>query len=298
MLERLQQKWKVSGSRLLLVLITFALGGSLCGYAGRKILNLFVVNERWIWIFLYIIFMAILWPLCVLLISIPLGQYTFFNNYVHKMGRKLLGSKKLISKQEDFVKDGNVNRIAIFASGAGSNAKKIIAHFKGSQTKVVLIVCNKQGAAVLDIAKENNISTLLIKKDSFFTEWSCIKELKAAGVDLLVGFLWKVPPSLIQAYPGRIINIHPALLPGFGGKGMYGAHVHEAVIAAGEKVSGISIHLVDEQYDHGKLVFQAVCPVDENESAASLAGKIHQLEHKHYPVVIDNFLRENKSIKK
>ena len=186
-----------------------------------------------------------------------------------------------------------VIRIAIFASGAGSNAQKIIDHFKNSDHRIIsLIVCNKPGAGVLSIAEKENIPSLLIDKEKFFRGNAYTDELKQAGIDFIVlaGFLWKVPDALIQAYPGKIINIHPALLPNYGGKGMYGNFVHEAVIAAGEKESGITIHYVDGHYDNGDIIFQARCAVSKNDTPATLANRIHQLEHEHYPQVIENLL--------
>jgi phosphoribosylglycinamide formyltransferase-1 len=130
---------------------------------------------------------------------------------------------------------------------------------------------------------------LLIDKERFFRGDACLGALQDAGIDyiILAGFLWKIPAALVDAYRGRILNIHPALLPKYGGKGMYGMHVHEAVIQAGETESGITIHEVDERYDHGRHVFQARVPLDPHESPESLAGKIHLLEHAHFPRVIE-----------
>jgi len=174
--------------------------------------------------------------------------------------------------------------IAIFASGAGSNAKKIIEQVPG----VSLVVCNKPGAGVLEIASAAGIPTLIIEKERFFRGDGYIGELKAAGIQwvVLAGFLWKVPQSLVAAFPHHIINIHPALLPKYGGKGMYGHHVHEAVITAGEKQSGISIHFVDEQYDHGQVFLQATCPIEAGETPESLVKKIQALEHRHFPAAV------------
>ena len=186
-----------------------------------------------------------------------------------------------------------VTKVAIFASGAGSNARAIINYFKNAAAvKVALIVSNKPGAGVLKIAEKENIPVLIIEKEKFFRGNAYTDELKEKGIDFIVlaGFLWKVPVSLIKAYPHKIVNIHPALLPKYGGKGMYGAHVHEAVIANKEKESGISIHYVDELYDHGSVIFQAKCEVSENDTPQSLAAKIHVLEHQHYPVTIKNLL--------
>lgn len=186
-------------------------------------------------------------------------------------------------------------RLAIFASGAGSNAQKIIDHFRQSSTvKISLIVCNKPGAGVLDIAAKENIPSLIIEREPFFRGDAYTTALKEHAIDFIVlaGFLWKIPPVLIQAFPGKMINIHPALLPAYGGKGMYGHHVHEAVIAAAEKQSGITIHYVDEQFDHGAIIFQATCPVLATDTADDLAKRIHQLEHQHYPQVIDDMMRK------
>lgn len=186
-----------------------------------------------------------------------------------------------------------MKRIAIFASGAGSNARKIIEHFSHHpKINVALIACNKPGAGVLNIADEHGIPTLLIDKEQFFRGNAYADELKADDIDFIVlaGFLWKVPVALIQAYQQKIVNIHPALLPKYGGKGMYGHFVHEAVIANKENESGISIHLVDELYDHGKIVFQASCEVKPDDTPDTLAKRIHELEHKHFATVIETLL--------
>jgi phosphoribosylglycinamide formyltransferase 1 len=183
-----------------------------------------------------------------------------------------------------------MKHVAIFASGAGSNAEKIIQYFAGhSLVKVQLVVSNKAEAGVVGVAHRANLPVLIIEKENFFRGDHYIPALKAHRIDFIVlaGFLWKVPAALIDAYRGRILNIHPALLPGYGGKGMYGAVVHQAVIDAGEKESGITIHYVDEHYDHGDVVFQERCTISENETADTLAEKIHQLEHTHYPRIIE-----------
>lgn len=184
-----------------------------------------------------------------------------------------------------------MTKIAIFASGSGSNAKKIIEYFadkKNNVVKVGLVVCNKPEAGVLKIAEENNIPTLLIDKEKFFRSNGYVDELKAAGISFIVlaGFLWKIPTCLVKAYHRKMINIHPALLPKYGGKGMYGNFVHEAVIANKEKESGISIHYVDEVYDNGQIVLQATCMIDENETPETLAKKVQVLEHRHYPAAV------------
>lgn len=179
--------------------------------------------------------------------------------------------------------------LAIFASGAGSNAQKIIDHFRDSrQVDVALIICNKPGAGVLTIADRENIPSVIIEKERFFRGDTYLPVLQQHGIDfiILAGFLWKLPQPLIEAFPNKIVNIHPALLPKYGGKGMYGHHVHEAVLAAGEKESGITIHYVDRHYDNGDIIFQATCPVLPADTADTLAQRIHQLEHMHYPRVI------------
>lgn len=181
-------------------------------------------------------------------------------------------------------------RLAIFASGGGSNALKIIEYFRSpaSPAIVALVVCNKPVAGVNQVAGNFNIPVLLIERDRFFHGNAYTDVLASTKIDLIVlaGFLWKIPDLLIDAYPRRIVNIHPALLPGFGGKGMYGDHVHSAVLAAGEKESGITIHYVDGHYDSGDIIFQARCPVLATDSPASLAQRVHQLEHTHFPKVI------------
>lgn len=183
-------------------------------------------------------------------------------------------------------------KIIIFASGAGSNAQKIIDHFKEKQTaEIVLIVSNKPDAGVVEIAKNKNIPVLFIEKNKF-RETGYLEEIKKYQPSLLVlaGFLWKVPGILIHHFQNKIVNIHPALLPAYGGKGMYGNAVHSAVISAKEKESGITIHFVDEKYDHGETIFQAKCTLNENETAETLATKIHRLEHEYFAKTIERLL--------
>jgi phosphoribosylglycinamide formyltransferase-1 len=180
--------------------------------------------------------------------------------------------------------------LAIFASGTGTNAARIIDYFRGStRIKVSLIVCNKPGAGVLSVAERAGVPTLLIEKELFFRGGAYVEELRGKNIDFIVlaGFLWKIPEALVKAYPGRIINIHPALLPKYGGKGMYGRFVHEAVIAAGDKESGITIHWVDEHYDHGEPIRQIRVTVEPGDTPETLAGKIHLLEYEHFPKVIE-----------
>ena len=185
-----------------------------------------------------------------------------------------------------------IKHVAIFASGTGSNAQKLIDYFKNSEKiKISLVVCNNPDAGVLEIATKENIPILLIEKQKF-TQTGYIPELKNKNIEFLVlaGFLWKIPPVLIAEFSHKIINIHPALLPSFGGKGMYGNAVHAAVLSAKEKQSGITIHYVDEKYDHGKIIFQSICPVEENETVESLSKKIHELEHKFYAEQVEKLL--------
>lgn len=186
----------------------------------------------------------------------------------------------------------NKKQIAIFASGAGSNAQKIIDYFRGHPfVSIALIVCNKPGAGVIKIAETEGIRQLLINKEKLQSPgFPSILQEKRIDFIILAGFLLKIPSALIKAYPRHIINIHPALLPKYGGKGMYGHFVHEAVIDAGEKESGITIHYVDEQYDHGATIFQATSPVLPTDSPESLAEKIHLLEHLHFAPVIEKLI--------
>jgi phosphoribosylglycinamide formyltransferase-1 len=190
----------------------------------------------------------------------------------------------------------NKTRLVIFASGAGSNAQKIIDYFKEKTTaEIVLIVSNNPKAGVIEIAAKENIPVLIIEKNQF-KESGYLEKIKKSNPDLIIlaGFLWKIPQALIQSFPHKIINIHPALLPAYGGKGMYGNAVHTAVVTAGEKESGITIHFVDEKYDHGETIFQAKCSLSEDENAETLAEKIHHLEHEFYSQTIEGLLREGK----
>ena len=266
MFDRLQKKWKVNGLQLTLIICTFAIGGSATGYVAKKIMNALPIGQDWLWGVIYILLITIIWPLAVIIISIPFGQFPFFINYIRKIGSKLGIGKN----PEPGIRSSEPEiRVAIFASGTGSNAGKIIDHFYNHATvKIVLIVSNNSNSGVLEIAQKHQISTILLQKEAFFSQNSCINELKSSNIDfiILAGFLWKIPDILIKAYPRKIVNIHPALLPKYGGKGMYGHFVHEAILAQKETESGISIHYVDEVYDHGQVIFQAHCPVLENDT--------------------------------
>jgi phosphoribosylglycinamide formyltransferase-1 len=188
--------------------------------------------------------------------------------------------------------------IAIFASGAGSNAQKIIDYFRDSKKiEIGLIVCNNPGAGIIKIAANESVPVLMIEKQKF-RNTGYVTELKDYNIQFIVlaGFLWKIPPVLIEAFKNKIVNIHPALLPAYGGKGMYGNAVHAAVLAANEKFSGITIHFVDEKYDHGKIIFQSKCRVGEHETVDSLANKIHQLEHASYAREIEKLIEYRRGI--
>jgi len=187
-----------------------------------------------------------------------------------------------------------MSNIAILASGSGSNAEQIIRFFaEDPDVHVVRVLCNKPGAYVLERARKLNVRSILFNRETFYHTESVLDELQSASVDLIVlaGFLWMIPDYLLKSFSGRILNIHPALLPDFGGKGMYGIRVHEEVIRTGQKKSGITIHLVDEHYDHGRIVFQAECAVLPDDTPDSLATRIHALEHRYYPQVIRDYLR-------
>jgi phosphoribosylglycinamide formyltransferase-1 len=183
-----------------------------------------------------------------------------------------------------------VLNIAILASGAGSNARNILKYFQNSrQVRVVLIATNNPKAGVLGIASEFQVDQLVFDKKSFQESASFVHELKNRKVDyvILAGFLWKVPEYMIHAFPDRIINIHPSLLPKYGGKGMYGHHVHEAVHQACEKESGITIHFVNEHYDEGKIIFQARFDIESGDGPSGIERKVRDLEMKHFPEVLD-----------
>ena len=315
MFERLQTKWKVNGTQLFLVLCVFALGGTATGWLGKIIMNWLSIDRGWLWSLIYIVVITLIWPITVLFVSVPFGQFSFFTRYLSRIGRRMkiirnselsiqnsdsktqnskFGAQNAELKTQNSKPKPTVN-IAIFASGAGSNASKIIEYFHQQDkwvATVKLVVCNKPGAGVLEVARKNAVPTLLIEKEKFFRGNGYADELKAAKIDFIVlaGFLWKIPQPLINYYRNKIVNIHPALLPKFGGKGMYGSKVHEAVINCGEQESGITIHYVDEHYDNGDIIFQERVPVADSETPESLASKIHDLEHTHYPMIIEQLL--------
>ncbi|WP_324589465.1 phosphoribosylglycinamide formyltransferase [Agriterribacter sp.] len=307
MLKRLQQKWGVSGSQFIIILCVFAITGTSTAWITKVITAWvgFTDDTFWLWKLLLRLAMLIFgYQAILLMVAFLFGQFPFFWRYEKKilkwMGIKVEGVRQKAEGGNQQFQISNLKsqmvRIAIFASGAGSNAQQIINHFRRHPSiAVALIASNKPTAGVLDIAEKENIPSVIIEKERFFRGDSYINELKSKNIQwiILAGFLWKVPVSLIKAFPGRIINIHPALLPKYGGKGMYGHFVHEAVIAAKEKESGITIHYVDEQFDHGKPVLQATCPVTDTDTPETLAKKIQVLEHKHYPEVIAQLINTN-----
>ena len=186
-----------------------------------------------------------------------------------------------------------MKRIAIFASGEGTNAQRIIDYFKGSSYAIALIVYNNPKANVLKRAATCNIPSVLVNKEEFYGTDVLLKRVAAEKIDLIVcaGFLWKIPDNILQAFPNKTINIHPALLPKFGGKGMYGSNVHKAVIEAKEKESGITIHYLNEHYDEGKIILQKKCEVTQNDTPETLAQKVLALEHEWYPKAIEQLLK-------
>jgi phosphoribosylglycinamide formyltransferase-1 len=189
-------------------------------------------------------------------------------------------------------------RIAIFASGSGSNAQKIMEHFKrNAEAEVVLILTNNPQAYVLQRADNFEIPSHIFTRHEFYETDEVIRILKTLQVDLIVlaGFLWLVPPLLLKNFPNKIINLHPALLPKYGGKGMYGDNVHKAIMAANEEESGITIHFVNEQFDEGEIIHQSKFKIEPGDNLEMVKFKGQQLEHQHFPKVIENLLKKMKS---
>lgn len=187
-----------------------------------------------------------------------------------------------------------MRKIIIFASGSGSNAERIATYFKeNDEVEVSLILSNNPKAGVLERAKRLQIPSVVFDRQAFYHSEVVLDIVKSQKPDLIIlaGFLWKFPENIIEKFPNKIVNIHPSLLPKYGGKGMYGSFVHQAVIENKETESGITIHYVNENYDEGAIIFQAKTTVSENDTADSLAEKIHQLEYKHFPEVIASLLK-------
>lgn len=194
------------------------------------------------------------------------------------------------------MKDQKKTRIAIFASGSGSNAEKLMQYFSNSpEIEVGALLSNNPNAFALERAKRHGVETFVFNKETFVKSTAVLDYLREEKIDwiILAGFLWLIPEYLIKAFPCRMVNIHPALLPAYGGKGMYGMFVHEAVIKAREKQSGITIHLIDEKYDEGPILFQAVCKIEESDTPEILAHKVQLLEHEHFPRVIEETIKKD-----
>lgn len=186
-----------------------------------------------------------------------------------------------------------MKKIALFASGSGSNVENIYNYFSANpNVKIELVLTNNPKAYVVERCEKLGLATHVFNRVDFYESDQISKLLRSKEIDLVVlaGFLWLIPPHLVANFPNKIINIHPALLPKYGGKGMYGNHVHEAVVANKETESGITIHYVNEQYDDGAIVFQAKAPLNDSETPATVAAKIHVLEYHHFPIVIDKIL--------
>lgn len=187
-----------------------------------------------------------------------------------------------------------MKRIVIFASGSGTNAENLIKFFHNrDNASVIQVLTNNPHAKVLERAKNLSVSALSFNRVAFSKTDDVLNILKAAQPDLIIlaGFLWKFPEHILQHFPNKVINIHPALLPKYGGKGMYGMHVHEAVVANNETETGITIHYVNENYDEGAIIFQAKCSVESSDTAEAVAAKIHELEMEHFPKVVEDLLK-------
>lgn len=187
-----------------------------------------------------------------------------------------------------------LKKVVFFASGNGSNVQRIVEYFAGNpEVSFQRVYCNKPDAYVLQRANQLNIPNMVITRKQFYESNDVLKQLLEDAPDLIVlaGFLWLLPLEVIASFDQKIINIHPALLPAYGGKGMYGSKVHEAVIDAGEKESGITIHYVNEKYDEGKTLLQAKCPIFANDTPETLAQRIHKLEYEYFPKLIESLLK-------
>lgn len=187
-----------------------------------------------------------------------------------------------------------MKNISVWASGNGSNAENLMQYFSShSEIRIDHILCNNAEAGVIERARRLGVDCFVFSRKDFRKGDVVLKKLLERKTDYIVlsGFLQMVPAEIIKRFPEAIINIHPALLPDFGGKGMFGHYVHEAVIAAGKTQSGITIHLVDEIYDHGKILMQQFCPVLENDTPDMLAARVHELEYKWFPIAVEQYLK-------
>jgi phosphoribosylglycinamide formyltransferase-1 len=188
-----------------------------------------------------------------------------------------------------------MKNIAIFASGSGTNAENLIRFFRTSPFgRVRIVLTNRPGAGVINRAQSLEVESFVFSREQFYDSGEVLNLLIERDIDFVVlaGFLWLVPDSLLQYFENKIVNIHPALLPKYGGRGMYGDHVHRAVIEAGDPESGITVHYVNRRYDEGDIIFQARCHVDRGDTPASLAAKIHELEYAHFPTVVEGLLKK------
>lgn len=288
MFTKLQEKWGISGWRFFWVMITFAFTGTTAAWITAMITSWLNI-QPWsagFWL-LKLGVLLIGYQILLLFYGFIFGQFRFFWKY----------EKKILQRMGILKKDPPV-RIAVFASGKGSNAENLIRYFNHNKRKkhkavITMIVCNRPGAGVLEVASKHDLPVLMIDKPGFEAGNFNEQILQHADMLVLAGFLWKIPVHLINAYPRRIVNIHPALLPAHGGKGMYGDKVHESVIQSGATESGITIHYVDEHYDTGDIIFTEKCMVEGD--AEQLAQSVHQLEYKHYPRVIEKLLSKVKN---
>lgn len=209
-----------------------------------------------------------------------------------------VGKVVILFPQSFIFMDGQKKKIVLFASGNGTNAENIIRYFSQKKAaEVAAVFTNRPQAGVIKRAEKLHVPVFVFTREQFSDTDKLVRQLESLGTDLIVlaGFLWKIPSGLIRHFPQRIINIHPALLPAYGGKGMYGRHVHEAVLAAGEQKSGITIHYVNEFYDAGQIIFQAETAVSASDTPETLAAKIHRLEYLHFPPVIEKILKQQDS---
>lgn len=290
MFRKLQQKWGINGWRFFRVMCTFAFTGITAAWLTAKITGWLEI-EKWTieyWALkLFILFVG--YQILLLSFGAIFGEFQFFWKYEKKVLRAL-----------GILKKEPPSRILVFASGAGSNAKNLIHYFnhnpkKSKRAIVVGIVTNNPHAGVIELAERENIPVTLIQRIPFENGTYLNNWEKEADWFILAGFLWKCPEIMVKKFPKRIINLHPALLPQYGGKGMFGQHVHTAVLKNNEKTSGITIHFIDERYDCGENIFQAAVNIEENETPESLAVKIHALEHKHLPQVTEQVIKKAKA---
>lgn len=294
MLQKLQEKWGLSTRTFWIVFIAFGLTGTTTAILTRYVtgwLGMDANSEWYLRVGVRVFMLLFGYQVILLGYGFLLGQWAFFWKYEVKLLRRL----KILPPAPQ------KTSLAIFASGSGSNALKIMQYFEHHPTiSIDLIVCNKPGAGVIHHAEKYGVPVLLIEKERFFRGDAYIPVLQQHRISFVVlaGFLWKIPALLIAAFPQRMVNIHPALLPKFGGKGMYGENVHRAVLESGDKESGITIHRVNEHFDAGEIVFQATCAITETDTPHTLAMKVHALEHAHYAQVIEQMVQQSVSIAK